>query len=182
MGDILLLRFRDNLLIRATDFNAKNTLFDYLDLVSKSSEIKVILIIGSPEKKGGEEYIDFYRRVFEFELGQYAIEKLYNALNELILRIVDLDKMVVHADSGKVISLFMNVSLACDYRIVADNTVFQNPCPEFGLVPKGGGAFFLSKMFGSRKAFRILTSAGDITAQEAMELGLVDKDCTFGRT
>jgi enoyl-CoA hydratase/carnithine racemase len=173
--DIVKLKFKEDLLVRASDFKAKDSLFDYLDLVSKSNEVKVVLIIGSPEKKGCEEYTEFYRKVFEFELGEYAIEKLYYAVNELILRIVDLDKMVVHADSGKVISLFMNVSLACDYRIVANNTIFQNPCAEFGLVPKGGGAFFLSKMLGLRKAFQILTSAEDITAQEAMELGLVDK-------
>jgi len=59
---------------------------------------------------------------------------------------VNLNKIVVHADGGRVIPLFMNVSLACDYRIVADNTVFQNPCIELGLAPKGGSGFFLSKM------------------------------------
>ena len=105
---------------------------------------------------------------------------MYNAVDQFILKIVELNKIVVHADGGRVISMFLNVSLACDYRIVADNTVFQNPCLEFGLVPKGGGAFFLSRMLGLKKASETLLSAEEITAQEAMRLGIVDKVVPLG--
>lgn len=143
--DIVILRLKENLLLHGTDLNARDSLFDYIDYVSKSDDVKAVLIIGSPEKKGCEEYIEFYRKVFEFQLGEHAIEKLYNAVNQFILKIVDLNKIVIHADSGEVISIFPNVSLACDYRIVADNTVFKNPCHDLGLVPKGGGAFFSPK-------------------------------------
>jgi enoyl-CoA hydratase/carnithine racemase len=80
-----------------------------------------------------------------------------------------------HADGGNVLPLFLNISLACDYRIVADNTVFQNPCLEYGLVPKGGGAFFLSKILGASGALRLMLSEEDITAGEALKLGLVDE-------
>ena len=113
--------------------------------------------------------------MFEFQLREHAVERLYNAVNQFILKIVGLNKIVVHADSGEVISLFLNVRLACDYRIVADNTVFKNPCLELGLVPKGGGAFFLSKILGISGASEILLSEEDIPAQEALRLGIVDK-------
>jgi len=71
--------------------------------------------------------------------------------------------------------LFLNVSLACDYRIVADDTVFQNPYFKLGLVPIGGGAFFLSRRLGRSKALEILLADKDITADEAKKLGIVDK-------
>ena len=61
----------------------------------------------------------------------------------------------------------------------ADNTVFQNPCLEYGLVPKGGGAFFLSKILGTGGAYRIMLSEEDITAGEALKLGLVDEIVAF---
>jgi len=88
---------------------------------------------------------------------------------------VDLNKIVVHADTRKFISLFFNVSLACDYRIVADNAVFQNPCLDLGLVPTGGTDFFLSKMLSLSKAVEILLSDRDIKAEEALRFGIVDK-------
>jgi 2-(1,2-epoxy-1,2-dihydrophenyl)acetyl-CoA isomerase len=90
-----------------------------------------------------------------------------------------MNQIVVHADSGKVLPLFFNVSLACDYRIVADNTVFQNPCLEFGLAPKGGGAFFLSKIVGISKAYELLPSEEDITVEEGLNLGVVDEVVPF---
>jgi 2-(1,2-epoxy-1,2-dihydrophenyl)acetyl-CoA isomerase len=173
--DIVILNLKENILLQATNLTAKYYLFEYLELVSKSNAIKVVLIIGSPQKRGSEEYFRFYRQVMEQKLDRHAINRLYNAVNQFILSFVDFNKVIVHADSGKVISLFMNTSLACDYRIVADNTVFQNPCLELGLVPKGGGAFFLSKRLGAGKAFEILLSDKDITAQQALKLGIVDK-------
>jgi len=175
IDDIVILKFNENLLFSATDLNIKQPLFDYLELISKSDEIKVVLFMGSPHKRGCEEYIEFYPKAFETEFGQYAIERLYNAVNQFILNIVALNKITVHADSGKVISLFLNISFACNYRIVADDTVFENPCLKLGLVPKGGGAFFLPKMLGASRAVEILLSEEDISAQKALRLGIVDK-------
>ena len=101
--DIVVLKFRENLLVRAADLHAKGSLFEYLDNVSRSDRVKAVLIIGSPEKKGCEEYFEFYRKVFELQMDQVAIVRLYNAVNQFILKIMELNKIVVHADSGEVI-------------------------------------------------------------------------------
>ncbi len=103
-----------------------------------------------------------------------AALKMLHAVDQFILKLREMDQLVIHTLSGKVIPMFLNVSLACDYRIVADNTVFQNPCIRYGLIPKGG-AYFLYKFLGFSKAFIILLSEEDITANEALKLGLVDK-------
>ena len=172
---IVVIRFKENLLFYASDLSAKEKVMDYLDLVSENDSIKVLVILGFPYKRGCEEYLEFYRQVFEAKLGQQPINRMYNAFNQLISKIANLTKIVVHADSGRVISMFLNVSLTCDYRIVADNTVFENPCLKLGLVPKGGGAYFLSKMLGPGRALEILLSEKDFNAQEALDLGLVNK-------
>jgi 2-(1,2-epoxy-1,2-dihydrophenyl)acetyl-CoA isomerase len=173
--DMVCIRFQENLIQSATHLNAKNLLFDYLDLIAKSDEIKVLLITGSPNKMGREDYIRFYRQVLRVDFDSKDLARLYNAINQFVLKIVGFGKPIVHADSGKVISLYMNISLACDYRIIGDNCIFQNPYLDLGLVPKGGGAFFLSKLLGFSKAMEILLSHEDITADEAFELGIVDK-------
>jgi len=173
--DIILLRFKKDLLVRTTDLQTTETLFKFIGRISNQVDIKVVVIINSPQKTGCEEYIEFYRKVYESKLGQYAMQRLYNSVDQFIEKIVNLNKIVIHADSGRVIPLFMNVSLACDYRIVADNTVFQNPCLELGLVPKGGSGFFLSKMLGRTKAYEIMLSDEDMSAQEALKLGIVNE-------
>jgi len=173
--DILILNFKEKPLARVIDLNGKKVLFDYLDFVSTFDEIKVVLMAGSPVKMGYDEFIEFYHQIIQLGWNQDEIEKLYNAINQFILKIAGFNKMVIHADSGNIILLFMNISLAFDYSIIGENTVFQNPNLQLGLVPKGGGIFFLSKMLGSRKTSEILLSDRDIVATEALKLGIVNE-------
>ena len=175
VDQIAVMMFKKDLLLYVSDLNLKELLFDYLDGLSKNDNVRLILIIGSPEKKGVEDYLNFYTDVFNSGRDLNELERLYNAVNQFILNIVRLDKTVIHADSGKVISVFMNIALSCDYRIIGDNTEFENPYLQFGLVPKGGGAYFLPKMIGRGRAFEILTSDHTIDATEALKLGIVDK-------
>ena len=178
-GNVLVLNLKDNLMSRATNLKAKLTILEYLDQVSRTETIKVILIVSFPQKAGREEYIEFYNQVIQSGLNINVVHKLFHAIDDLILKIKEINQIVIHADSGNVLPLFLNISLACDYRLVADNTVFQNPCLEYGLVPKGGGAFFLSKILGAAGAYKIMLSEEDMTADEALELGLVDKVVPF---
>jgi 2-(1,2-epoxy-1,2-dihydrophenyl)acetyl-CoA isomerase len=179
--DIVWIRFKENLIQRATHLEAKNLLFDYLDRIAKSDEIKVLIITGSPRKVGREDYIRFYRQLLQVDFDAKDLARLYNAVNQFVLKIVGFGKPIVHADSGKVISLYMNISLACDYRIIGDNSIFQKPYLDLGLIPKGGGAFFLSRLLGFSKALEILLSEKDITADEALKLGIVDKIVPLGQ-
>jgi len=179
IGSVLVLNFKDNLMFRATSLAVKSTILDYLDQASRTNAIKVILIMSSPKKAGREEYCQFYNQVIQSALSINAVHKLFHAVDDLILKIKEIDQIVIHADCGNVLPLFLNISLACDYRIVADNTVFENPCLEYGLVPKGGGAFFLSKILGAGGAYRVMLSEEDITAGEALKLGLVDEIVAF---
>lgn len=173
--NVIMLSFKGNLLLRATDLSARDTVLDYFDRVSKSDSIKVVMIFSSTEKTGREEYLEFYHQLSNLNGNQSTIGRFFNIVDQFILTIVDFNKIVIHAYSGRVISLFLNVGLACDYRIVADNTIFQNPSLELGSVPKGGAAFFLPKMLGHSKAYEILLSGKDITAHEAISLGIVDQ-------
>ena len=69
----------------------------------------------------------------------------------------------------------ITIGFACDYRIVADDTVYQNPNIELDVVPKGGSVYFLSKMLGTSTAAKMLYSREDINAVQAHQLGIVDK-------
>ena len=179
IDSVLLLSFKENLMLQATDMNSKKIFLDYLDLASKNASLKVIVIMSSPDKMGREEYLDFFEKIKQSQLEPRSVLILFNSVDQCILKIRSINQLVIHANSGKVLPLFLNASLACDYRIIADNTVFQNPCLEIGMVPKGGGAFFLSKILGISKAYDILLGEKDITADQALELGLVNKVVPF---
>jgi enoyl-CoA hydratase/carnithine racemase len=98
-----------------------------------------------------------------------------NCFDRLILKIAGLDKPVIHADCGEVISLFLGISLACDYRIIATHTIFQKSYFELETLPKGGSPFFLCKMIGYSRAKRLLMSEKNINSLEALEIGIADQ-------
>jgi enoyl-CoA hydratase/carnithine racemase len=175
MENIIIFRFKGNLLLRATDLKAMFAILNYLNLVSENNSIKVLVIFGSPQETSFKEIVQFHRRVLETGLDEGSIRRMYNAIDQFILKIVGLNKIVIHADTRKSISLSLNVSFACDYRIVSENTVFKNFHLDLGLAPKGGSAFFLTKMIGLGRAYKALLSEEEITAQEALRLGMVDK-------
>ena len=103
-----------------------------------------------------------------------------NVINQIILKIVELNKIVIYANSGKILPHFLNVSFAADFTIFADNAVIQNPCIEMGLVPKGGGAYFLSKMLGKPKVYDFLLSEKEMTAHDAIQMGIVNEVVPVG--
>ena len=175
LEDVVILRFKKNLLFQATDLRFRNQVLNYFNRVSETDSIKVVVIISSSEKRGSEEYLDFYDQALRPKWDRFPVHRIHNVFKQLIMRIINLNKIVIHANRGRVISLFLNLSLACDHRIVSSCTVYQNPYLKLGMVPIGGGAFFLSKMLGSSKAYEILLSKNDITAQEAIKLGIVDE-------
>ena len=179
--DIAILKLGKNLLSHAIDQAIKNPLLDVFDRIAENDGIKVLVILNCPEQIGCEAYVCFCRRVIEAEADRRSIQRMCYVFDQLILKIAGLNKPVIHANCGEVISLFLNISLACDYRIVATHTNFRKPYFELETLPKGGGAFFLSKMLGTSQAKRLLMAAKDISAAEALELGIVDQVVPFDR-
>lgn len=175
INDVLVLSFHEKPLLYMLDQHIKQDLLDVLDTANRCSDIKAILLKESPCKMVAQEYISFYKKMNNSGYEQVPLERMYNAINQLILKLVDLNKVVIHADSGNVIHLFMNIGFACDYRIVANNTVFQNPNIDLGIVLKGTGAYFLTRMIGTTAASKFLFSQNELTAVEGHRLGIVDE-------
>lgn len=175
IDEVTVLHLKGNLLRHFSDLHLKETLFDCLHKISAMEDAKVVLLFGSTEKFNRIEAIDFFKELSQPGVDVNRISRIYYAVNQLILMIRQIPKLVVHADAGEVIAPFMNVGLACDYRIVEEDTVFQYPTLELGLVPKGGGIFFLSKIIGVSKTLDLLLSGEDINAEQALGLGLVNK-------
>jgi 2-(1,2-epoxy-1,2-dihydrophenyl)acetyl-CoA isomerase len=173
--DVAILSFKEDFLIRIPDLSIRDNIINCLSNLSENDSIKVIVLAGSPDKIGKDEYFRFYRQASKSAIGYEYIQRMYNVVDQIVLAIMGARQIVINSNSGKVISIFLNMSLACDYRIVADNTIFQNPYIDLGTIPKGGGVFFISRKVNSGKAYEILLSEKDITAQDALKLGIVDR-------
>ena len=173
-GEVLHIRFRENLLEHLANLYKRDVVAKFSSQVLKSRDVKVILLNSDFQEAGCEAYTRFFLKGSQAG-SSLDLHRLCNITSQLVLSIIDMDRIVIHACKGNVISLFLNVSLACDYRIAADNTMFCNPYIDLGMMPIGGGPYLLSKIMGTGKAWETLLLRKDINALNALELGLVDR-------
>ena len=112
----------------------------------------------------------------EFE-NRDALPELLSLFQELILRMYHSTKITVAALNGFATGAGLDLALACDFRIAAEKVKLGEAYINMGLVPDGGGSFFLPNLIGSGRALEMLIRGEAIAAEEALRIGLVHSVC-----
>ena len=173
-GAVGLFTFHGRALFLAADRFEMEPLASAFRECTDDPALKVIVIRRAPDQKDADDYGTFVRQITASG-NPTRLHRMLNFFSRLILEVYNDRRFVLSVDSGTVVAQFFNVSLACDYRLVADDTVLQKEYFHRGVVPKGGATWFLSRLVGKPAAYRILLSEKEVTAAEALALGLVDE-------
>ena len=174
MDGVLVFNIKGNMMIHQTSIKAKETVLSFLTQAEADDRVRVVVMMPLPRKPRREEYLDFFSMVASNRLTETSVMRLFRAIDQVVLQVVSFDLFFISANCGQVLPMFIGASLAFDYRILGDNAAIQNPSLELGLAPKGGASFFLSQTIGRGKVYDLLLAQEDITAEEALELGLAD--------
>lgn len=67
------------------------------------------------------------------------------------------------------------IALACDVRIIGKGALFGFPEAALGLFPGAGGTQRLTRLVGTSRAFWIMATGAKLSADEALEHGLVNE-------
>ena len=89
--------------------------------------------------------------------------------------VAGIDCPVIAAVNGDAIGQGLEMALSCDIRLSSDKARFGLPQVSQGLIPMDGGTQRLPRIIGRGKALEMLLTADMITANEALEMGLVSK-------
>ena len=95
--------------------------------------------------------------------------------NQVFLRLENLNKPVIAAIQGFALGGGCEISMACDIRIASDKALFGQPEVGLGITPGFGGTQRLARLVGMGKAKEMIYTARNIKADEALEIGLVNK-------
>jgi 3-hydroxypropionyl-coenzyme A dehydratase len=171
LGDICLLRIN-----RPEALNAMNTdviaeLSRSIDIVGFDDSIKVVIITGSGEKSfcAGADI------AYMVNIDPMSAEKYATSAQSVLNKIERLDKPVIAAVNGFALGGGCELSMVCDMRIASSNAKMGQPEVTIGIPPGWGGTQRLVKLVGPAKAKELIFTGKMISAQEAHEIGLVNK-------
>jgi 2-(1,2-epoxy-1,2-dihydrophenyl)acetyl-CoA isomerase len=100
-------------------------------------------------------------------------ETLHTLYNPLIRDLRALPLPVVCAVNGVAAGAGMSLALACDIVIAARSATFLQAFVKIGLAPDSGSTWFLPKLAGEARARGLAMLGGKITAQQALDWGLI---------
>jgi enoyl-CoA hydratase/carnithine racemase len=87
--------------------------------------------------------------------------------------LAELPRPVVCAIQGEALSAGLELALACDVRVAAEDARLGLPETKLGLVPMGGGTQRLARLVGRGKALEMILTGEPVDAREALRIGLV---------
>ncbi len=102
------------------------------------------------------------------ETGIFEVESLHRVIR-------DLPKPVIAAVNGTAAGMGAHLALACDLVVCSDRARFIEVFARRGLVPDALGPWLLPRLIGMRRTMELFLLAEDITADRALELGLVNR-------
>ena len=89
--------------------------------------------------------------------------------------VAGIDRPVIAAINGDAMGLGLELALSCDIRLASVQARFGLTQVAQGVIPMDGGTQRLPRIVGKGKALELIFSAETISAEEALEIGLVSQ-------
>ena len=157
-----------------------NEIHTFLDQIEKRDDLRVLAFTGDGENVFIKHYevgelANTAERNLETKKDKQDPKELH-AFHTMLLRLRDLDSIVVAGINGNTAGGGCEFSLGCDLRIMADgNFLIGLPETSVGILPGGGGTQRLSRLIGSSRALDLILHAQLVSPKEAFDLGIINK-------
>ena len=153
-------------------------MLDAMNICRERNDIGVVILTGMGDKafcSGGDQNVK--------GVGGYIDENGVPRLNVLDLHkaIRSLPKPVIAMVNGYSIGGGNVLQVVCDLSIASENARFGQTGPKVGSFDAGFGSAYLARCVGQKKAREIWFLCKQYTAQEALEMGMVNKVVPFDR-
>ncbi len=159
--------------------NAMNTLMldeliEAVEAAAQDETIRCVVLAGAGRAFGaGQDLTEFGSAHASGE--PFKPSEHLTKYHDLISAIRHMPKPVLAAIQGVAAGISVNIALACDMRIAADNARLLEAFARIGLVPDGGGAYTLPRLIGLGRALEMMMLADEVSGPEAERIGLVNR-------
>src|SRR5690242_7522427 len=171
VGDIAIIKINRPEALNALNLDVIAELSRTIDIVGVDDGIKVVIITGAGEKSfcAGADI------AYMVNIEPMKAEKYATSAQSVLNKIEKLEKPVIAAINGFALGGGCELALVCDMRIASSNAKIGQPEVTIGIPPGWGGTQRLTRIVGPAKAKELIFSGKMITAEEAVQMGLVNK-------
>ena len=96
-------------------------------------------------------------------------------LHHMVMRLHTLEKVTIAAVNGPAAGLGADLALCCDFIIASEAASFVMSFVLRGLVPDGGGMYFLPRRIGLTKAKELIFTGRRLEGAEMLSMGIADR-------
>ncbi len=166
----------------AIDWAMLQELDGAIETVAKAPEARVVMLRGEGATFSAGIDLNALGTLTETE-GRpafVALREKVATIHRIFGRLTELEKPVVAVLRGHCLGLGLELALAADFRLAADDTVLGLPEIVLGIIPDCGGSTRLSRLIGPARAKRLILTGENISAGEAERLGLLSEVAAAG--
>lgn len=157
--------------LNALNREVLDELTEAVDHVEESDTIKALIITG-----GGDKAFVAGADIKELSsLNSTSGEELSLKGQQIFLNLENCSKPVIALVNGYALGGGAELAMACHIRLATPNAVFGLPEVSLGLIPGYGGTQRLPQLIGKSKAMELILTGGQVKADEALSLGLVNR-------
>ncbi len=168
-GPVFTLKFSREKVLNALNRDLIEEGISILETLAHDNEIAVLVLSGKGEKA-------FVAGADISELAEASVEtgrEISNLGHRFVKKIEEFPCPVIACINGFALGGGLEVALACDLRYAADTAKLGLPEVGLGLIPGYGGTQRLSRLIGVGKASEYIYTGEMVTAQKALEDGLI---------
>lgn len=155
----------------------RSLLIDYLEQVTADNDIKALIVTGTGKGfcAGGD--IKGMQARMNAPAGSVAFNgwKRQQRVHHAVSLLHNLPKPTIAAVNGAATGLGCDMALSCDFIIASQNASFAMSYIARGLIPDGGGLYFLPRRVGLSKAKELIFSGRTVAPEEAERIGMIDR-------
>lgn len=160
--------------LNALNNELSTALNDSLTRIAQDDSVRVVVLTGAGRAfcAGGDlSLIGKGREAKDASL----VEPLLRKGMQAVLKMRTMPQPVIAAVNGVAAGAGMNLALAADIRIAAEEAVFGQNFAKVGLFPDYGGTFFLPQLVGPSKAAELFYTGDMIDSATALKLGILNR-------
>jgi 2-(1,2-epoxy-1,2-dihydrophenyl)acetyl-CoA isomerase len=173
-GGVLTITMNRPDVLNAFNDSMLEELGEAIEAAAKDDNVRCVVLTGAGRAFGSGQDLRTFSAIRASGEPVRVSEHL-KKYHRVIYTIRTMPKPVIAAVRGVAAGISCNIALACDLRIAADDARFIEAFARIGLVPDGGGAYFLPRLVGFGKALEMAMLAEEITGPEAERIGLINK-------